>query len=100
MSQVSSFRDLEVWRLSVDLVESCYRLVRSFPPSDRFIFNHLSIAQGSQAELETHIEIVRRLGLSGVGQVSAIDELARTVGRLLNGLKASMERVSLDSTDP
>jgi four helix bundle protein len=123
MSQVNSFRDLEVWQLSIDLVERCYSLIKALPPGDRFIFgdqiiraavsipaniaegnrrptraylNHLSIALGSEAELETHIEILRRLALASPGKISATDELARTVGRLLNGLKSSLERRNPD----
>jgi four helix bundle protein len=126
MPAINSFRDLEVWRLSIDLVEHCYGVVKSLPASDRFTFgnqiiraavsipaniaegtrrptraylNHVSIALGSQAELETHLEIVRRLKLTSAAQLSDADALARTVGRLLNGLHASLERRS-DQTDP
>ncbi len=121
MPRIDSFRDLEVWRLSVDLVGHCYGLIKSLPPNDRFIFgnqimraavsisanvaeghgrptraylNHLSIARGSEAELETYLEIIRRLNLGDPVQVSSADSLSRTVGRMLNGLKASVERLA------
>lgn len=122
MAAIISYRDLEVWRQSIDLVESCYILVESLPRSKRFIFgdqilraavsipaniaeghrrprrayiNHLSIALGSQAELETHLEIVRRLKRLKPADLSTADGLLGSVGRLLHGLRNSLEQDSV-----
>ena len=105
----------------MDLVGNCYTIVKSLAATERFVFgdqiiraavsipaniaegtrrprraylNHLSIALGSQAELGTHLEIVRRLGLVRHELCAATDARARSVGRLLNGLHASLERLS------
>jgi four helix bundle protein len=82
---IQSFRDLVVWQKAMELVVECYRITRSFPDAEKFgltsqmqraavsipaniaegrerghlkeFIRHLGIACGSQAELETHIEI-------------------------------------------
>jgi four helix bundle protein len=81
----NSYRDLEVWKKSMDLVVQCYEATRAFPASEQYgltgqvqraavsvpaniaegqarehkkeFLHHLSIAHGSVAELETHIEL-------------------------------------------
>ena len=88
MTQINSFRDLEVWLLSMDLVDDVIRAGRAMPrvefdlrrqmtraaisiPSNmaegwkrkqkRGAYqNHVSIAMGSEAELETQMEICFR----------------------------------------
>jgi four helix bundle protein len=85
----NSFRDLRVWQAGMDLVEQIYRLTQSFPPQEAYgltsqmrrasvsipaniaeghtrehhkeYLYHLSVAQASLAELQTHIEIAQRL---------------------------------------
>ena len=118
------YRDLEVWQLGMNLVEESYAIVKSMPAADRFVFgdqiikaavsipaniaegsrrprpayrNHVSIALGSQAELETHLQIARRLGLVTEERFASVDAQARSVGRLLNGLHASLKRPVCDS---
>jgi four helix bundle protein len=87
---VTSFRDLEVWRLGLDLVETIYRCSSEFPKSETYglaaqmrsaavsipsniaegqarasskeFLHFLSIALGSLAELETQLELTSRLG--------------------------------------
>ena len=34
--KIKSFRDLDVWHLSMKLAEDIYPLVRKFPPDERF----------------------------------------------------------------
>ena len=119
MATVTSYRDLEVWQRSMDLVEASYRLPSSLPPEERFglcvqmrraaisisaniaeghrrprraYLNHLSIALGSHAELETYIELNRRLRLANDRRMAEIDALTRSVGQLLHALVRSLER--------
>ncbi|MBI4752271.1 MAG: four helix bundle protein [Acidobacteria bacterium] len=33
---LQTYRDLEVWRKSIDLVESIYQITRSFPSEEKF----------------------------------------------------------------
>jgi four helix bundle protein len=86
---VRSFRDLEVWRLGLDLVQDVYRCTANFPKSETFglaaqmraaavsipsniaegqarnstkqFLQFLSFALGSLAELETQLELAGRL---------------------------------------
>ncbi len=36
MGDITNYRDLEVWRKSVDLVDAVYELTRGFPEDERF----------------------------------------------------------------
>jgi four helix bundle protein len=110
--------DLEVWRDALDLVEAVYRVTASFPADERFgltsqlrraavsvpsniaegsarrtraeLLQFLYIARGSLAEIETQLQIARRL--SYLTSDETLDELLdRTfarLGALLNSLKA------------
>ncbi len=111
------YRDLEVWRLGLDLVETVYRCTAEFPKSEIFglsaqmrraavsipsniaegqarssskEFQHfLSIALGSLAELATQFELAHRLGY-----LDAQSEIARAQAELL-GKKLHRLRTSL-----
>lgn len=112
------YRDLVVWQKAMDLVVEIYRLCQSFPAAERYALvsqmqraavsipsniaegharkstgafvNHLSIAAGSLAELETQIMLAERLGFC-TGETS-LSLLASTdeIGRMLSGLKTSL----------
>ena len=88
-NKINTYRDLIVWQKSMDLVVEIYKLTKNFPKSEiygltsqmkrcavsipsniaegrrrgsRKDYRHfLIIAYGSGAELETQIEIVKRL---------------------------------------
>jgi len=93
MSEIQSYRDLDVWNLGMELVLDCYALTSRFPAQERFGLtaqtrraavsipsnvaeghnrrsphshnayrNHVSIALGSNGELDTTLEIALRLG--------------------------------------
>jgi four helix bundle protein len=52
--------------------------------------NHVGIALGSLAEVETCIEVALRLDYLPPDQAQTLLELAGLVGRLLNGLVRSL----------
>jgi len=54
--------------------------------------NHLSIALGSQSEVETQIDLSCRLGFISKELAEEILLLAGQVGRMLHALVASLER--------
>lgn len=115
---VVKFRDLEVWQLSMKLVESCYRMTAALPDHERYGLvsqtrraavsipsnvaeghnrrlpkpyrNHVNIALGSQAELDTLLELTVRLGFLPSQSVSEVNQLVRRVGQMLNGLHRSI----------
>ena len=87
---VKSYRDLEVWRRGMDLVELVYEITKPFPSDERFgltaqlrraavsipsniaegwgrngrkeFRNFLKIARGSLTEVETQLIVAWRLG--------------------------------------
>ena len=101
----------------MDLVEHCYRFTRNWPPEERFglvgqvrraavsipaniaegscrksdrVFrNHLAIALGSHAELETYLELAKRLGYVTAAQYLSVADLCARTGQLTNGLYRS-----------
>ena len=117
--RILSYRDLEVWNVGMDLVLEVYALIRELPSSERYALsaqlrrstvsipsnvaegyarrgkayrNHVRIALGSLAELETQIEVAVRLRLFSTSRVAAAVELAKRVGQMLHGLLRSLLR--------
>lgn len=116
----NSYRDLEVWRKSMDLVVQCYETTRAFPSSEQYgltgqiqraavsvpaniaegqarqhrkeFLHHLSIAHGSLAELETHIEIARRIGYMKPDTTHRLFSQTEEIGRMINGLRKSLRQ--------
>jgi four helix bundle protein len=113
-SDIRSFRDLDAWRVAMDLSLLVYRVAKGLPDSERFelssqmrraavsvpaniaeghscgedgrYIHHLRIALGSLGELETHVEIAKRLAMvSGASIVETEKQIART-GQVLHGL--------------
>jgi four helix bundle protein len=111
----SSYRELEVWQRAMDLVVTCYDLTKAFPPSELYgltgqlqraavsvpaniaegqarqhakvFLQHLAIASGSLAELETHILIAERLGYVRRPLVQGTLERTDQIGRMITGLR-------------
>jgi four helix bundle protein len=124
---LKTYRDLEVWQKSMDLVMSVYQLTKSFPEDERFgltgqirraavsipaniaegygrthrgdYLRHLSIARGSLAELETHLVIAVRLEY--ISREDGVDtwHLAQDTGKLLNRLISSLKETGTHCAD-
>ncbi len=119
MTEILSFRDLEVWQRGMDLIVRIYRMTEPFPLGERFglisqmrrasvsipsnvaeghgrgegaYLNHVRIAIGSQAELSTEIEAAIRLGFVSATTAAPILSEIEEVRRMLYGLRASLER--------
>ncbi len=103
---------MDVWKLGMTLVEEIYQLTRSFPDGEKYglvsqmrraavsipsniaegaarggdkeFCRFLLIARGSLAELETQVEICRRLGL--VNDVTVKHQLLEHLYAKLNNL--------------
>jgi len=119
MNKIESFRDLLVWQKGIDLAVRCYTLVRRFPVRDQFVLghqirkssisiasniaegkarhytpvyvNHLWIANGSGAELQTQLEIAKRVDLVSEAEAARYIEDAAEIGRMLGGLIPAIE---------
>jgi four helix bundle protein len=114
-----NYRDLGVWREAMDFVVECYRMTGTFPKNEVYglasqlqraavsipaniaegqgrqhykeFLQHLAIAYGSLAEVETHIQIARRLEYVRGEKENQMLERAGRIGRMLNGLRRSIE---------
>lgn len=112
---MNSYKDLTVWQKSIDLVLVIYKLTTDFPKdevyglsqqmrraavsiasniaegskrSTRKDFKHfLLISLGSGAELETQIEIAKKLLYSTTTSYNNIDSLLNEIMRMLSSLK-------------
>jgi four helix bundle protein len=58
----------------------------------REYLNHVSIAQASLAEVETQLEIARRLGFTGDEQVGGLLNQSAVLGRQLYALREALEK--------
>ncbi len=111
---IRSYRDLEVWKVAMDLAASCYALTREFPKEETFgmtsqirrasasvpaniaegygrdgtgeYLQFLRIAQGSLKEIETHLLLSARVGLCPDEAVAPVLEVTDRLGRMLSGL--------------
>ena len=114
-----SFRNLIVWKKSMQLVKEVYailgflpsheqyalsdqirRAVVSIPSniaegcdrnSDKEFLQFLYIARGSKAELGTQLEIAEMLGYLKRSQLNEILTLSEEVGKMLNKLISSLK---------
>ena len=115
---LQTYRDLDVWKKSVDCVEEIYKLTRGFPPDEKYgltsqmrraavsvpaniaegygrkhrgdYLHHLSFARGSLAELETHLIIAVRLQFLTKEEAQDVWPLLQDVGKMLNRLHSSL----------
>jgi len=116
---IKSYRDLKVWQKAIDLVVVSYRLTKAFPKAETYALSpqiqraaisipaniaeghgrehlgdylhHLSIANGSLLELETHLLIANRLSYLQNSDLESILELTSEVGRMLAGLMRKLK---------
>ena len=114
-----SYRDLIAWRKAMELVTEIYGSTRAFPQDERYgltnqlrraavsvpsniaegqarfsrkEFHHfLSHARGSLVEIETQLMIAQNLGYLPTKQVKALLDRTTELGRVLNGLIASIK---------
>ena len=110
-------RSLRAWQEAIKLVEQVYAATHTFPKDELFgltaqmrrsavsvpaniaegaaragtkeLLRYLSIASASLSELDTHVEIARRLGYLKNEQ---LDEQIGGVAGLLMGLEASLKK--------
>ncbi len=115
-----SYRDLDAWQKAMDMVIECYKKVKKFPSNEKYgltsqiqraavsipaniaegqsrqhtkeFLHHLSIAYGSLAELETHVQIAERLSYITTNELEELLNKTSTIGRILNGLRKSLEK--------
>jgi four helix bundle protein len=122
VAKLTSYRELIVWQKSMTLAERCYRMTRRFKHDDQLVLgheirkscvsipsniaegfgrhytpeyiHHLRFSSGSSNELQTQIELSRRVEIVGCEEAALLISDAEEVGRMLHGLIGSRERTS------
>ena len=110
----SKYKDLKVWMKSIELVSEIYDLVKLLPREERYglsdqmrraavsipsniaeghgrhtdkeFIKFLSISRGSLFELETQLEICRRLNYVDASRLSGVGERITEISKMLNSL--------------
>ena len=119
MPKINSFRELFVWQKAIDLAVRTYKTAQRLPKGEQQVLGyqlrksalsipsniaegfsrhsrpsyiqHLWIAHGSGAELETQVEVGRRVELIDPRSSEMLIADAQEIGRMLNGLVSSLE---------
>ncbi len=109
-----SFRELKVWNRAIELKTLVYALTAEFPKAEIYGLSSqmrraavsiasniaegsargtrkdfkqfVTIARGSNCELQTQLVIAGRLGFIGPETISAAETLSHEVGQMLSGL--------------
>jgi four helix bundle protein len=120
---VKSYRDLKAWTKAMDLVVESYKIAAKLPQKELYglanqiqraavsvpaniaeghgrdhlgdYLHHLSIANGSLAELETHFMIAERLAYVEKTQIEKVLEMAGEISRMLAGLSKALRKSEL-----
>jgi four helix bundle protein len=118
--KLKSFRDLRVWQLAMELVELIYRTSRDFPKEELYgltsqirraavsipsnlaeghtrehtkeFLNHISMAQASLAEVDTQLEIARRLNYISDETMTLFNERLVSLGKQQYALRNALLR--------
>lgn len=112
MAEIHSYRDLQVWQKSTDLVVEIYRITKKFPKEELFgltsqmrrcavsipsniaegrgrgtrkdFVQFLRIAYGSGSELETQLVLAQKLCLLTQNELQTANSLLDEIMRMLN----------------
>ncbi|AOX01933.1 four helix bundle protein [Moorena producens PAL-8-15-08-1] len=107
MSTIHDFKDLKIWQKGMEIAEKCYFLTKLFPKDELYgmvqqirraaasipaniaegygrrstpeYIRFLNIAQGSINELQTHILLSQRVGLSNQKDLDLIRGCLRSI---------------------
>ncbi|MBL7685108.1 MAG: four helix bundle protein [Deltaproteobacteria bacterium] len=121
---IKSYRDLLVWKRSMELVSLIYSLAQKFPSQEQYgltsqirrsaisipsniaegqgrqstkeFRQFLINARGSLCELETQILIASSLNYLNPEEVKKLLDLSSEIGKMINGLTSSLNRKITD----
>lgn len=119
-SRMKSYQDLIVWRKGIDLVEEIYSLTMYLPNSEKYglipqmrrsaisipaniaegwgrkstgnFIQYLNISSGSLAELMTQLEIIKRLKLVDISEITKSESLGIEISKMLFVLIKNLEK--------
>ena len=115
---MKSHKDLDVWRLAIDLASDVYEVTKTFPKDERYgmtvqmrrsaisiasniaegaarqgdkeFVQFLHIALGSVSELDTQLEIAMRVNLTSVESLKGLQDMAIGINQMLPRLAQSV----------
>ncbi len=121
-SRMKSYQDLIVWRKGIDLVEEIYSLTMYLPKSEKYglipqmrrsaisipaniaegwgrkstgnFIQYLNISSGSLAELMTQLEIIKRLKLVDLSEITKSESLGIEISKMLFVLIKNLEKLT------
>ena len=116
---VQSFRDLSVWKKSMQMAVAVYRLTEGFPKEEIYGLTSqmrraavsipsniaeghgrlgsneyrqfLGVARGSNFELQTQLEIARALGKGDCKLIDEAEGLSHEVGKMIYGILGAIK---------
>jgi len=119
---MKTYQDLIVWQRSMELAVAIYKLTRRFPKEEIYgltsqikrsttaipaniaegqkrggrkeFVQFLRIAYASGAELETHLELTKRLSFVDKDSYNTVDSLLSEVMKMLNKLISSFSTIN------
>ncbi len=114
MNKVSTHRDLDVWKKSIDFTTSIYKISKKFPDDEKYglanqirraavsipsniaegaarqsnkeFIQFLYVALGSSTELETQLIISKKLDYLNDGEFEDLNEKLNNISKMLLGL--------------
>ena len=115
MEKILSHRDLDAWKIGMIVVEQTYELTKNFPNEERYGLTaqmrrasvsipsniaegqgrrlvksslyFINVAIGSSAELDTQLELARRLRLVTIAAAMELQNSLDRVRQLLHGMR-------------
>lgn len=126
--RMKNHKDLEVWKEAVELAVACYDIRKAFPQAEQFglasqmrraavsvasniaegaartsskeFVQFLYISLGSASELDTQIEIARKIGLGNTSDIESLQLKVNGISRMLQGLIRSVKTRSSKNQSP
>lgn len=118
--KITSYRDLKVWQLAIEISVACYEVTKAFPREEIYgltsqirrsatsvpaniaegygrenrgsFVQFLRIAQGSLKELETHLIVSERVGLIAPDILGELLNKCDENGKMLGALMRTIQR--------
>jgi four helix bundle protein len=125
--KLKTYKELVVWQKAMALVTEVYRISKGFPKEETYsltsqirraaisvpsniaegsgrgtkeLIRFLDIAYGSLLEMETQMEIAFRLEYLSENALQGMSEAINEIGRMLNGLRNSLENKNRGTNRP
>lgn len=120
MNTSQTYRDLDAWKVAMKVVELTYAITADFPDAERydlisqmrrssvsvpsniaegqgrgttrFGLQFIRVAIGSVAELDTQLELARRLNFADAARTRELDGQLQRIRQLLYGMRREHER--------